>query len=411
MKKLSILLLIALLTCCLFLVACGGNSNPGNGDGGENPGPGEGGEGGEGGENENGYTVIVKDQFGNPIEGINLQICYGDVSLGNCLKPKDTDSEGKAFYSSDATLENARVQINRAPANAVLPDGYVFFESDSKTLEITLNLVKLYTVYAKNEAGEVISHVEITVFSSETNKAVGTYEVDAEGKCDLALEPGSYYLEIKAKNSAFVFTNPDNGTEYHTIGEEESFTAIFSESENEIPYEIKVVDSDGNPIEGVNVCFYSMEYANMANAVTNQNGQVEVLLANGNYFAVAEVSKDKNAQVFIFEKNNTSKGEITVYNVSAGGMKSNAIMILGQSELTIEAGKTMWLCVYNPNGVTVSIAGDDSLAISGEGTYADGTFTFKELKGDRGYIKVVNNGDIDVTLVATIDGTLEATPY
>ena len=413
MKKLSILLMIALLVGCLFLVACGGGPNPDNGDGGQTGGGEQtGGENNGGGEETDGYTVIVKDQFGNALSGINLQICYGDISLGNCLKPKDTDNEGKAFYSYEGTLENARVQINEAPSNAVLPEGYVFFEEGAKTLEITLKLVDLYTVYAKDENGNAFPYVNVFVYKSdESNQLVGEFEADSEGKCELALEPGNYYLVIEAKNSAFTLTNGDDNTNNHLIGDETEFTAIFKESTEPINYEVSLKDSDGNIVDNVTIKLYDADTYQVVGEAVTSDGVIKISAPNGNYFAVAQVDSDKNAQVYVFEKNNTCKGEITVYNVAAGGLKSNAIMILGQSELTVEAGKTQWLYVYNPNGETVSFVNNEGLTITGEGTYSDNTFTFKELTNNKGYIKVVNNGDSAVTYTAIIDSALVPVPY
>lgn len=419
MKKLSILLLIALLTLCLFLVGCGGNNNPDNGDSGDNGGEtgGENGGGGNGGDEQGGevvqegYTVVVKDQFGNALTGINLQICYGDLSLGNCLKPKDTDSEGKAFYSYDGVLENARVQINDAPSNAVLPEGYVFFEENAKILEITLRLVDLYTVYANDTQGNGLAFVNVSVYNT-SDELVEAKETDKDGKCELALDPGEYYLVIEAKNSAFTLTNGDGeGSNIHAITNETSFTAIFEESTEAITYEVSLKDADGNDLNGVTVKLYTAETYQLTGEAVSENGKVAFVTANGNYFAVAEVESSKNAQVLVFEKNNTNKGEITVYNTQAGALKSNAIMILGQSEFTIEAGKTQWLYVYNPNGETVSFVNNEGLTITGEGTFADDTFTFKALESQKGYIKVVNNSDSAITYTAIIDGALVAVPY
>ena len=418
MKKLSILLVFVLLFGCLFLVACGGNGDNGDGTGnGGQEGGGEqsGGEGQGGGEEANGYTIIVKDQFGNAMTGVNLQICHGDLSLGNCLKPKDVDENGKAFYSYSGTLENARVQINSVPENVEKPTDYIFFENDSKTLEITLRRITKITVNATDEAGNKLAYINVSVnkVGSGVGGLVETKETNSEGVCEFTIDAGLYSLYFEAKNDSYKLTNGDSeNSSIYTLKEgENSFTAIFSQSTEAISYSITLKDSDGNPLKDVVVSFYSMEYAKLTSVTTDINGKAETSLVNGDYFAVAEVEATKNAQTYIFVKNNTNKGEITVYDTQAGVNKFNAIMIVGQKELTVGAGETQWIYVYNPNGESVLFVNNEGLTITGDGKFSDNTFTFEEIDGNKGYIKVVNDSQNDVTYTAIIDEILVPTPY
>ncbi|MBQ7352696.1 MAG: Ig-like domain-containing protein [Clostridia bacterium] len=418
MKKLSILLVFVLLLGCLFLVACGGTGDNGDdtGDGGQTGGGEQTGGSEQGGEVDNGYTIIVKDQFGNAMTGVNLQICHGDLSLGNCLKPKDVDENGKAFYSYSGTLENARVQINSVPENVEKPTDYIFFENDSKTLEITLRRVVKITVNAVDKAGNKLAYISVSAYKvgNGLGGLVEAKETNSEGVCEFVLDSGLYSLIFEPKNLAFKLTNgnSEGDSSTYTLKEgENSFTAIFEESTEAISYTITVKDADGNPLQGVTVSFYSMDYTKLYSPITDENGQVTASLANGDYLASAEVDSTKNAQVYIFEKNNTCKGEISVYNTQAGGFKFNAIMILGQSEFTVEAGKTQWICVYNPNGETVSFVNNEGLTITGDGEFSDNTFTFSEIDGNKGYIKVENNSEGAITYTAIIDSALVPTPY
>lgn len=65
------------------------------------------------------YTVTVKDGEGNPIAGVEAQICVGDV----CKKPNVTDEDGVVKFSmddpGDATVS---LQINEGPS----PEGYEY---------------------------------------------------------------------------------------------------------------------------------------------------------------------------------------------------------------------------------------------------------------------------------------------
>lgn len=89
------------------------------------------------------YTVRAVDQFGNPIEGINLQICKDGI----CLSPKITDAEGVAKYEFES-FEGFRIQINSVPdgyvmpiENIPLPEGQVF-----------VNIIILKSVFASEES-------------------------------------------------------------------------------------------------------------------------------------------------------------------------------------------------------------------------------------------------------------------
>ncbi len=82
------------------------------------------------------YTVTVTDTDGNPIEGVQVQICIGD----KCMFPKNTNTSGVVEFDIEETSEPLSLKINKAPEGYALPEGAV--EVDAKQTEITVKLNK-----------------------------------------------------------------------------------------------------------------------------------------------------------------------------------------------------------------------------------------------------------------------------
>ncbi len=79
------------------------------------------------------YTITVKDQDGNPVEGARVMIC----EVGKqCLLPVKTDASGVAVYNVPEAIYQAKF--------AALPDGYtgnmeyIDFPADSRELVIVV---------------------------------------------------------------------------------------------------------------------------------------------------------------------------------------------------------------------------------------------------------------------------------
>ena len=74
------------------------------------------------------YTVYFQNQNGQPIEGINAQVC---LPGGFCLPPRTSDAEGvcKFQYTEIAALE---IQVNSVPNGFIKPEGYIPFPDGSQ---------------------------------------------------------------------------------------------------------------------------------------------------------------------------------------------------------------------------------------------------------------------------------------
>ncbi len=65
------------------------------------------------------YTIIVKDQDGNPVQGVSVQLCEDTT----CRLPRDTDANGSVVYTENSATYHAKI--------ASLPDGYTAEMNDS----------------------------------------------------------------------------------------------------------------------------------------------------------------------------------------------------------------------------------------------------------------------------------------
>lgn len=106
------------------------------------------------------YTVTVKDDAGNPISGVAVQICAGD----SCV-PKVTDANGIAGYETEITGDDVRT----AKLIAV-PEGYT-----AEVMEITMDGVDNVEFILKAEAGEVEYVYTVQVITVEDYAVEGVW--------------------------------------------------------------------------------------------------------------------------------------------------------------------------------------------------------------------------------------------
>ena len=150
MKRFLILVLALILTMTM-LVACGNttdtpeepNNNQNEQPGDEKPGDTE--QPGDTQKPEEPvkpvkvtYTVTVKDQEGNPIAGVEAQICVGDV----CKKPNVTGEDGVVKFSMDDPGDSTvSLQINEggSPEGYEYPTEKIAIEAGQTEITVTLN--------------------------------------------------------------------------------------------------------------------------------------------------------------------------------------------------------------------------------------------------------------------------------
>lgn len=395
LKRLSILICALLLVVCVF-ASCGGNvDNPpvntgtetgtetGTGTGTGDTTPPE--------DTSVIYTITIVDAKGNPVKDVNLQICDG----GSCLKPKVTDSEGKATYTFDTKLGEPGVQINEAPEGFKIPSGYTYFETDAVSITITLEQVATYTVNAPVGA--------IVELFNEADESCAKATVDASGIVTFEIAPDNYYAVLTHVNGAFTLSNPTSADNANVIvfGEEKTITAEYDVSDGNITYTVVIKDTDGNGISTL-VNIYDATYAVVETTGSDESGVVTFSRPNGKYYVVAEVESTKSATVVFFEINGTDEGEIVVTNSPAGSMKSNAIFIPGEIVKTIGANDSVWFYVSDPAGLELSVLDGFGCTVTIDGEAQDTSSPIALGEDGKVYVKVSNTTSDDIVFVAEL---------
>ena len=83
------------------------------------------------------YTVTVKTEAGNPVQGVRIQACKGEL----CLAPVTTDANGVATFRLDPTenITDYHVKINKFPTGYTGDTAQEYaFEAGANAIVITI---------------------------------------------------------------------------------------------------------------------------------------------------------------------------------------------------------------------------------------------------------------------------------
>lgn len=106
---------------------------------------------------DEGYVVYVKDESGNAIANVGVQLC----SDAGCQLPQKTDSEGKVVFE-DLEEDNYKAQISSVPAGYYNPGESVKYPMVDKTAVITLSQSAGYIVNVKDQFGNLVEGAVVT---------------------------------------------------------------------------------------------------------------------------------------------------------------------------------------------------------------------------------------------------------
>jgi hypothetical protein len=195
-KKIKLMLLVLSLTLCttFAFVSCG-DDNETDKDNSDNDGntPGE-------DDGKITYTVTVKDEAGNAIKGVKVQLKLDNVApIGNAVT---TGDDGVATFS----VKNEGAYFASV---SLVPQGFVLPESGTKLVDnaATVILEKLpeYTVYVKDASGNAIAGVGVQICSLSGACQLPKI-TDAEGKIVSNLAQDSYQAKITSAPDEYVYT-------------------------------------------------------------------------------------------------------------------------------------------------------------------------------------------------------------
>ena len=345
------------------------------------------------------YIIKVLDHNGNPISGVNLQLCHD----GGCIMPKNTNENGEAIYTVQSALAGPKVQLNSVPQGFPMSNDYFYFLAGSTEITIELTSTETYKVYAKDDSENAIAGAKIELYKKADNTLVEAIITTSDGVAEFTVPSGEYYAIITHVNGALTFFEEGNEDGKHSFNDEKEFTAIFTRSSEAISYELVVKDGTGSTLANVEIKVYDAQsYELLKTVSTDSDGKASFELVNGNYIAVATVEDTKNANAVIFEKDNLASGEITVRNVSAGSAKTNAIIVVGiLEEGTIASGKNIWYYAPNAQGKFIVIEGEGVKVTYNNQTYTAENGTVEiEVTEESGhaYFKLTTTEETSVTI-------------
>ena len=407
MKKtrlLSLVLVIcALLICALVVTSCGGNTNTQTG--GTNTNTGTGGtntETDDGGEEENElytYTVYFENQNGQPIEGVNAQLC---LPGGFCLPPKTSDAEGVCRFQF-TELTNLEIQINSVPDGYIMIEGYIPFPEGKTSRVVTIEQNVTYTVTASDLYGQKLENILVELYKEEGDELVESKISGSNGRVEFTVSPDKYYAVVKHAydNGAFKLIGDTNVVSFEKT---KNMQVQFTILDAKIDYSILLKNPDGTPKAGANVKLYNSKFALVEEATTGDDGVASFKVQNGTYYATTSLATQW-AKTVIFEKNGQVSAEVTIENVVPGADKQHPIMILGNTiEVDFEAGAQVWYSVPFAKGKTVEINSTDIEILYGGKTNKpqDGKITLQLKEEGEAAFRIKSTADVTTSLTGEI---------
>ncbi len=318
------------------------------------------------------YTVYFENQNGQPIEGINAQVC---LPGGFCLPPKTSDAEGvcKFQYTEIAALE---IQVNSVPSGFIKPEGYIPFPEGKTSRVVTIQQNETYTVTATDLHGNRLPNILVELYKEEGDVLVESAITESNGRVTFIVNPDKYYAKVSHaySNGAFTFVN-DTGVIDFEKGKNAQIQFVVLETP--IDYTAIIKDASGNPVSGATVTFYNQSFKSVYTAQTDENGTATASLKNGSYYVVA-LLEGKYIKAKSVSRNGEVKLEMLCEDVLPGSDKDHPIAIIGDIDVTQEGNTQLWYSVSNAQGKTVEILSSDVEVLYGGKTYKaeDGKVTF-----------------------------------
>lgn len=365
------LVLLTILACSFVFVSCGGDNGT---DTDTTTNTGSGGQTTDTDTTDTGtgdttddepviYTVYFENQNGQPIEGINAQVC---LPGGFCLPPKTSDAEGvcKFQYTEIAALE---IQINSVPNGFIKPEGYIPFPEGKTSRVVTIQQNETYTVTATDLHGNRLANILVELYKQEGDELVESMITESNGRATFVVSPDKYYAKVSHAyaNGAFTFLNE---TDTVTFENGKNAQIQFVVLSTPIDYTAIIKDEGGNKVSGATVKFYNEEFDMVYEGTTDENGEAKASLRNGSYYVCAYLD-GKYVKAETVQRNGIVTLEMTCQNVTPGCDRDHPIMILGDLDVTQAGGTQLWYSVPNAKGKTVEIASSDVEVLYGGKTH------------------------------------------
>ena len=311
------------------------------------------------------YTIVLKDQFGEPIVGANVQVCALDEegNAGVCATPVDTDEDGVAVFAMKPAA-GFKAQINSLPEGYGIVTAEAVYAEGETELTIVANVLESYKIIAVDQFGAKVPGVAVALAVDTTvHEAQNT---DANGIVIFEVAPGDTVVAnvtvpagYKLDTTEFVIDVANNIYELEVV-----VTKL-------VTYTITLVDQIGEFVVGASVVITVDETAYEA-VETDENGfaSVEVVPGAAVTATVTLPAKYKLDESVITYP--VTKTEITVDTVVA------------YEEYVVKAQELTQLPVANMVATLYKVEGDELVETLVTG--ADGKATFLAVKGLEYYV-------------------------
>ena len=319
------------------------------------------------------YKVYFQNQNGQPIEGIDAQIC---AESGLCLQSQISDAEGAMFFEY-FQLEPFHVQVNSVPEGYIMPEEDIPFPDGRSTVVVTIQQNQTYTVTAGDMFGHKLANILVELYLKADDSLVDSIITDESGKASFTVSPDEYYAKVKHAydNGAFKIVADTNVISFER-GKNAQVT--FTVLDNKIDYTVTAKDENGELLDAT-IHLYNEKLDLVETKQTDSNGKVVFNVPNGTYYALLE-DDTYYANPVEFYKNGAVSGEITSTDVKAGSDKQHPIMLLKDIEIELGAGSKAWYGVFASKGKTVELHSNQVEAFYGGQTkkaQADGRIIFQ----------------------------------
>ena len=323
------------------------------------------------------YIVYIVDQSGDPVEGVNLQICKD----GLCLNAKYTDANGAAKFEYFEQAE-FKVQINSVPDDCIQPtEEYFYFPQGDNTTFVTIQKQQTYTVNVSELTGRKLANIVVELYDEETNTLVESITTEDNGRAVFKVAPGEYYAKVKHlyNNSAYVFSGTEDGIISFKKTKNVQISVVVSDAP--IDYSVKVTGAAAGAV----VSLYNNDFALVDTAVVDEDGKALFEVPNNTYYAVIELDGCYVKPV-IFERGKETSKETYVENVKAGIDRDHPILLPNEFNITINKGEQLWYLIPNADGKVIEIESETVIVRQGATNHTP------------------ENGALKVTLSPSVDG-------
>ena len=300
-------------------------------------------------------VVNVYDDKESAIEGAVVQLYQGENAFDGTIIT-DANGEAFAFVALNGNAISAKVTEIMSGSGYVISNDTIEIEADDYNGTIIVKKNASYSVRVSNMFGEAIVGAKVKLYSGKIFEDVAN--TDENGMVTFEnLGEGQYSVEIIITSPAYkVLGASEDGRHYFAAGSTVLEVSVVDVPE--ITYTVSVNGSDGGDIIDV----LNIDNEIIATITTDETGVATFVAENGYYTAVLR-TEGKYAAPAFFVKDDSATGKITVSNKTAGSSKDAPIILVGELNLSIEAGQTLWFAIPNANKKTVTVVSEKGVGI------------------------------------------------